>query len=549
MSDDTLLNEFVEAGNESAFASLVQRHADLVYATARRQVGNEALAQEITQNVFITLARKSGALRGSATVSGWLYRATLLESRRTLRTELRRQRRETVAFELSQAARTGDSPWAGVGPLLDEALTRLREGDRLAVLLRYFEGKPFRDVGRTLGISEDAAQKRVAKSLAELTSFFQRRGFHVSCTGAAGAGLFAEATTAAPLAVVASATQAGLATAGGAGWLGLSTMAFKIMNLTKLQWASLGVVVVTLTAWPLAHEAQALQRIRSANVDLAARLVAARQSAVEAESQRDAAAQDLAAARSLVANPAPLARQQARPVPSRRPIWDEASPVARVPKELLARARVNALDRDWKIRPELASILALSPTQTTRLQQAVDEFLTSISALEETHLERLPDEPGASAKPNVDSKLARIRFRINRYEPEANAARLRLRDQIQEQLGLDRTQLALRFLDFAPANRPALNPGEPLPSEDYFESSGHSSARWNFHGYERTITLEPPAQPGLSPDFSITLKIGHDHSMTFGGDRHLLNPAVAPSLQAAFKDLDVRRPAGTEEAP
>lgn len=549
MSDDALLNEFVEAGNESAFASLVRRHADLVYATARRQVGIEALAQEITQNVFIALARKSGALRGSATISGWLYRTTLLESRRMLRAELRRQRRETVAFELGQAARAGESPWASVVPLLDEALTRLREGDRLAVLLRFFEGKPFRDVGQTLGISEDAAQKRVAKSLAELTSFFQRRGFHVSCTGAAGAGLFAEATMAAPLPLVASATQAGLAAAGGAGLSGLSVIAFKIMNLSKLQLASLGVVVAALTAWPIAHEAQALQRMRSTNADLAARLALAQQAAADAEGQRDAAATSLAVARSRVAIPKAMARLQPGTGSATGPAWADGSPLARIPKELLARARVNALDNEWKIRPELASILALSPEQTAHLQQAVDGFLAQIGALEEAHLERLPEEPTDPVAPGDNPKPAKSKFRISRYEPEANDVRIRLRDQLREQLGAERTELALRFLDFAPATRPAPTPGEPLPKDDYFENRGHTSARWNFHGYERTITLEPPTQPGLSPDLSITVKIGRDQSMTFGGDRHLLNPAVAPSLRTAFKNLDVRPPEGAEVAP
>ncbi len=549
MSDDTLLNEFVEAGNESAFASLVRRHADLVYATARRQVGNEALAQEITQNVFIALARKSGALRGSITISGWLYRTTLLESRRMLRAELRRQRRETVAFELGQAARTGDSPWASVVPLLDEALTRLREGDRLAVLLRYFEGKPLRDVGQSLGISEDAAQKRVAKSLAELTAFFQRRGFHVSCTGAAGAGLFAEAIVAAPLPVVASATQAGLAAAGGAGLSGLSLIAFKIMNLTKLQTAAMWTAVAVLTAMPIAYEAREWQQTRAANADLAARLAAARQAAADAEGQRDVVAQNLAVARSMVAIPTSAARLQPRTGPATSPAWTDGSPLARIPKELLARAWVNALDNEWKIRPELTSILALSPEKTARLQQAVDGFFAGIGALEEAHMERLPDEPADTAGPGDNPKPGKSRFRIGRYEPEANDVRIRLRDQLREHLGAERTELALRFLDFAPANRPALTPGEPLPKDDYFENRGHTSARWNFHGYERTITLEPPTQPGLSPDFSITVKIGHDHSMSFGGDRHLLNPAVAPSLRAAFKNLDVRPPAETEVVP
>src|SRR5262249_2549718 len=149
--------------------------------------------------------------------------------------ELRRRRRETVAMELGVATREGESPWTSLVPLLDEGLMNLREGDRLAVLLRYFEEKPFREVGGALGISEDAAQKRVAKSLEALTRFFQRRGFRVSCVGASGATLFARAATAAPAHLAASAARQALAAGGGTSLSGLGLLAFKVMNLTKLQ--------------------------------------------------------------------------------------------------------------------------------------------------------------------------------------------------------------------------------------------------------------------------------------------------------------------------
>jgi RNA polymerase sigma factor (sigma-70 family) len=159
----------------------------LVYATALRQVGDSTLAEEITQNVFITLARKSPALRGVTTLAGWLHRTTIYESKTRIRSELRRRRREETAASVQELHREGEPLLQTLIPLLDEALLQLREGDRLALVLRYFEDRSFKDVGQTLGVDEDAARKRVSRALDRITEFFKRRGFVVSTTVATAA--------------------------------------------------------------------------------------------------------------------------------------------------------------------------------------------------------------------------------------------------------------------------------------------------------------------------------------------------------------------------
>ena len=90
MGDNSLLREFAACRSEGAFAALVLQHVNLVFATAYRQLGNHSLAEEVTQSVFVALARKAGSLGRHPTVTGWLHKATLLECRRVLRTELRR---------------------------------------------------------------------------------------------------------------------------------------------------------------------------------------------------------------------------------------------------------------------------------------------------------------------------------------------------------------------------------------------------------------------------------------------------------------------------
>jgi hypothetical protein len=408
----------------------------------------------------------------------------------------------------------------------------LREGDRLALLLRYFEEKPFREVGGALGISEDAAQKRVAKSLEALTRFFQRRGFRVSCAGAAGATLFARAATSAPVPLAANVARDALAASGSASLSGLGLLAFKVMNLTKLQIAA---VCICLGAVPVTYEAYALRTAQRDTSALSAQLAAQQQSLADAEAQRNGLARRLRTMDEWVAAmPARVAAATPRPQSEPRR-WVDSSPFARVPKELLERVKVKALGRDWRLRQELASVLALTPEELDGAQRAVDNFFAEIRALEEAHLERLPSGPDA----NRDEQ--RVVFRITRYEPEANAVRLRLREGLRAVLGEARAELAVKYLDFAPARRGELQPGEPLPEDDFFAEPSHSSDRWNFHGYERTITMVLPREPTRQPTVTVDMKTGSS-GMGFGGDLTMFNPAAATALKSQWEAFTATRP-------
>src|SRR5213594_3442106 len=164
-ADGELVTAYAMRGSENAFRALVTRHVNLVYATALRQVGDAALAEEITQNVFIALARKAPRLAGIQTLAGWLHRTAIFEAKARVRAELRRGRREEMAAEAAVLEREGTSPLEALVPLLDEGLLNLRDGDRLALVLRFFEEQSLRDVGMALGVDEDAARKRVSRAL------------------------------------------------------------------------------------------------------------------------------------------------------------------------------------------------------------------------------------------------------------------------------------------------------------------------------------------------------------------------------------------------
>src|SRR5438552_14217594 len=162
-TDRQLLREYAERGSESAFQALVERHLDLVFATTLRGASEAGAAQEITQNVFIALARKALWLQAETSLAGWLHKTALLEVRRWWRGELRRRRREQTAVELGTTMKDEDSTLKALTAELDDGLLKLRETDRQALMLRYFEGRTHREIGVLLGAREDAVRMRIDK--------------------------------------------------------------------------------------------------------------------------------------------------------------------------------------------------------------------------------------------------------------------------------------------------------------------------------------------------------------------------------------------------
>ncbi len=202
MTDWELLREYAQQDSETAFATLVERHIPLVYSAAVRQTNNPALAEDITQGVFVLLAGKASKINDKTILAGWLYRAARNLAQTALRTERRRRQREAAAAQLDIGSPEPDL-WEQVAPALDEAMAQLGETDRNALLLRFFQNKKLLEVGLALGLTEEAAKKRVARAVNKLRNLFVQRG--IALTGAALAGvLTARAVHAAPAALVAS---------------------------------------------------------------------------------------------------------------------------------------------------------------------------------------------------------------------------------------------------------------------------------------------------------------------------------------------------------
>src|SRR3954452_18379775 len=137
MEDWQLLQDYFERGSESACRSLVGRHLGLVHSVALRQLNDRALAEEVSQAVFILLARKAPNLSRNTPLAGWLFQTTRFVAARTLRSELRRQQREQEALNMQELS-LPDETWHRIVSELDEALEQLGRAERNAVLLRFF---------------------------------------------------------------------------------------------------------------------------------------------------------------------------------------------------------------------------------------------------------------------------------------------------------------------------------------------------------------------------------------------------------------------------
>jgi RNA polymerase sigma factor (sigma-70 family) len=269
--DSELLRQFAQTNSETAFAELVKRHVNLVYSAALRQVnGDEHFAKDVAQMVFTDLARKAASLaRGrdaSSPLTGWLYTSAHFAAAKIVRGENRRRdREEKFMREPTNDSGMGVPPvqsapetdWEQLQPLLDNAMHELKAADREAILLRYFENRPFAEVGAKLGLNENAARMRVERALEKLRATFARRG--VAATAALASVISANAIQIAPANLAATLTTASIATVG----TGTFTL-LKIMTATKLKF-TIGALIVAgaTTAFAIQHQAQ--EKLRAEN--------------------------------------------------------------------------------------------------------------------------------------------------------------------------------------------------------------------------------------------------------------------------------------------
>lgn len=272
LPDQELLGAYANDRSDAAFDELARRHVDLTYSVALRIVRDPHLAQDVTQAVFVALAQNAAQLANHPVLSGWLHRAAHHVAAQTVRSEVRRRAREQEAVTMNALlSPTAEPAWDQVAPQLDAALAELDEPDRDAVLLRYFEKKSAQEMGGLLGISAEAAQKRVSRAVEQLRGRFARRGVTLSAGAlvlllsanavqAAPAGLAATVSAAAILAGTAAASVA-IVTGTTLGTTSTALAATKAVGLTLPQIALVASAMVALAGVGV-YEARQVSQLR-----------------------------------------------------------------------------------------------------------------------------------------------------------------------------------------------------------------------------------------------------------------------------------------------
>ena len=382
MTDDAqLLRQFTEEGSQAALAELVRRRIDFVYATALRQVGGDAhLAQDVTQGVFLALARSARSLARRPILTGWFYTTTRFLAAKAVRAHRRWRGREQESHTMNEIFRQGapEPEWDRLRPVLDEAMHELSERDREAILLRYFEGRAFAEVGAACGVNENSARMRVERALDKLRERLVRRGI-TSTAAALGAALASQPVIAAPAGLAATVTGAALAGAPAGGGVAAALEALKLMSMTKLKIGAvcafvglLGVGVYVANDGRLAAERElAATTIASARQvrEIAALRAENEKLRAEIRAQAESAATKTADSAGVGQAAGGLAEQF-------RVLTDLHNR-----KVLRLSYGIQGMDQQGKISDAFAALFALTSDERDALQQAMDHARQRLGVL------------------------------------------------------------------------------------------------------------------------------------------------------------------------
>jgi RNA polymerase sigma factor (sigma-70 family) len=369
--DALLLRRFVEERSQEAFSELVRLRIDLVYSAALRQVGgDDHMAREVAQTVFIDLIRHAPRLAHAPSITGWLYSSTRFAARKAWRKQSRWRSRQQEGHHMQELTQNKDAEraWAEIRPELDEAMGELPPDDRTVILSRFFSGCSMAEIARQCGVTENAARMRVDRALERLRLRFGRRGIQSVAAVLAGA-LSAGAVQAAPVGLAASVSGgslAGAAIAGAGGNLALQTIRY--LTMKKLALAA-ALVVLTLatgtlvavhyrllvrpgTTGPSATESQELSTLREQ-----VKRLSADNSRLAVQAQSDPARS---------AEAAGLERLRV---------------LAELQKSGTLRNSIGLVDGGGKLNRQFVEIYQLSPASAAALQRTLDASRAKMNAL------------------------------------------------------------------------------------------------------------------------------------------------------------------------
>lgn len=210
-TDLQLLSRYHQQGDALAFRDLMQAHAGMVYATARRVTRDEAMAEDVAQETFLQLARQSREITQS--VAAWLHRVAWRHACNAVREDSTRRRYEQEAVS-SETVAEREATWAEVETELDAVIDELPDDLRAPLVQHFLQGRSQREIAAAIGVSQSTVSRAVESGLAELRSRLRKRG--LICGAGLAVMLTDHAILAAPVVLLNSLTKLGMSGIGAA---------------------------------------------------------------------------------------------------------------------------------------------------------------------------------------------------------------------------------------------------------------------------------------------------------------------------------------------
>src|SRR5271170_4402994 len=157
--DLSLLRRFTETGDRGAFAEIVRRYAGVVYAASHRILGDEARAQDVSQETFFRLMQRPKLVTQS--LGGWLHRAATHLAIDAKRSDLSRRNREKTYWMAREKEGGHEPQWEEVSPYVDQALNELPEPMRTLLVRHFLQGTPQAD----LAAEADASPATISRKI------------------------------------------------------------------------------------------------------------------------------------------------------------------------------------------------------------------------------------------------------------------------------------------------------------------------------------------------------------------------------------------------
>lgn len=173
MAEPTVDGQVIRAcqhGDRDAFRLLFEAYKDRVFSIAVYSLGDRAVADDVTQQIFLKLFSAIGQFRGDSEFTTWLYRMVV----NACHDERRRTKRLTplgpTAIESPRDGKPQETQYARqeIAAVVQSAIGQLKPTFRVPILLRYVEGLSYEEIAEVMGCSKGTVASRLNRGHTEL---------------------------------------------------------------------------------------------------------------------------------------------------------------------------------------------------------------------------------------------------------------------------------------------------------------------------------------------------------------------------------------------